>query len=48
MQLVRLPFTISELPGSDAYDMGRLDEHPPTRPGKGESRKVRGPRKGQS
>ena len=48
MPLVRLPFTIIELPGSDAYDLGRIDEHPPTRPGKGGSRKVRAPRKGRS
>jgi hypothetical protein len=48
MPLVRLPFTIVELPGSDAYDVGRLDERPPTRPGKGGSRKVRGLWKGQS
>jgi hypothetical protein len=46
MPLVRLPFTIVELPGSDAYDLDRLDERPSGRHGKGESRKVRRPRRG--
>jgi len=44
MALVRLPFTIVELPGSDAYDIGRLDERPGMRRGKSESRTVRRPR----
>jgi hypothetical protein len=39
MQLARFPFTVIEL-----HD----HENPPTRPGKGGSRKVRGPRKGKS
>jgi hypothetical protein len=46
MPLVRLPFTIVEFPGSDAYDVGRVDERPSARPGKGELRKVRKPRRG--
>jgi len=48
MQLARFPFTIVELPAGDHFEAGRVDEHPPTRPGKSGSRKVRSPRKGQS
>jgi hypothetical protein len=46
--LARFPFTIVELPGTDVFEAGRVDERPTTRPAKGGFRKVRGPRKGQS
>jgi hypothetical protein len=48
MQLARFPFMIVELPGTDVFEAGRVDERPTTRPAKGGFRKVRGPRKGQS
>ena len=47
MPLVRLPFSIADLPAGDHFDPVRADEHPPTRPGSGGSRKVRRPRKEQ-
>jgi hypothetical protein len=48
MNLARLPFMIVELPATDVFEAGRVDERPTTRPAKGGFRKVRGPRKGQS
>jgi len=48
MALARLPFVIVELPGTDYFDDGRVDERPTTRPARGGLRKVRAPRKGQS
>jgi hypothetical protein len=48
MQLARFPFTIVELPGTDVFDAGLVDERPTARPAKGGFRKVRGPRKGES
>ena len=48
MQLARSPFTIIELPVTDVFDAGRVDERPTTRPARGGFRKVRGPRKGTS
>ena len=35
MQLARFPFTIVELPGTDVFDAGRVDERPTTAPRQG-------------
>ena len=48
MHLARLPFMIVELPGTDVFEPGRVDERPTTRPGKGGFRTVRGTRKEKS
>ena len=45
MRLARFPFTIVELPATDVFDAGLVDERPTTRPAKGGFRKVRGPRR---